>query len=55
LKFLAIGGNHYRQWKSITGAVMEADQLGYWGFGIPDHYMLAPEWGDNSTLDTWIN
>ncbi|MGC1583433.1 MAG: LLM class flavin-dependent oxidoreductase, partial [Candidatus Acidiferrales bacterium] len=54
LKFLVIGGNQYREWKSIMGAVTVADQLGYWGFVMPDHYMLAPEWGGNSTLDTWI-
>ena len=36
------------------GCSYSSDQLGYWGFVMPDHYMLAPEWGGNSTLDTWI-
>jgi alkanesulfonate monooxygenase SsuD/methylene tetrahydromethanopterin reductase-like flavin-dependent oxidoreductase (luciferase family) len=34
--------------------VPEADNLGYWGFVMPDHYMWGSQMGGNSTLDTWI-
>ena len=55
MKFvLAIGGNWYSGWEAIQKAVPEADQLGFWGFVMPDHYMWGPNMGGDSTLDTWI-
>ncbi len=55
MKFvLAIGGNWYSGWKAIQKAVPEADELGFWGFVMPDHYMWGPNMGGDSTLDTWI-
>lgn len=59
MKFFLSGlGNMANNIKTITEAVIEADQLGFDGALMPDHYM----WGDqighsmphpNSTLETW--
>jgi len=37
----------------IKKALPEADNLGYWGFVMPDHYMWGPDRGGDSTLETW--
>ena len=31
-----------------------ADELGFWGAVLPDHYMWGPEMGGDSTLDSWV-
>ena len=55
LKFiLGSWGNWYSGWKTVKKVVPDADNLGYWGFVMPDHYMWGPQMGGNSTLDTWI-
>lgn len=56
LKFILSGlGNFYRSWKLAEHAVPLADELGFWGAVIPDHYMWdRPEMPDrDSTLDCW--
>jgi alkanesulfonate monooxygenase SsuD/methylene tetrahydromethanopterin reductase-like flavin-dependent oxidoreductase (luciferase family) len=55
LKFiLSSWGNWYSSWETIKKVVPEADNLSYWGFVMPDHYMWGPQMGGDSTLDTWI-
>jgi alkanesulfonate monooxygenase SsuD/methylene tetrahydromethanopterin reductase-like flavin-dependent oxidoreductase (luciferase family) len=55
LKFiLGSWGNWYSGWETMKKVVPEADNLGYWGFVMPDHYMWGSQMGGNSTLDTWI-
>src|SRR2546425_2672274 len=54
VKFIVAGGlNMFANWKQIQTAAVESDQLGYWGFVLPDHYMWGPERGGDSTLATW--
>jgi alkanesulfonate monooxygenase SsuD/methylene tetrahydromethanopterin reductase-like flavin-dependent oxidoreductase (luciferase family) len=58
--FLAGLGNWYSEWNLVEEAVIEADQVGFDGVLIPDHYM----WGtrepsrrrpdDYITLDSWV-
>ncbi len=43
----------FANWKQIQTAAIESDQLGYWGFVLPDHYMWGPERGGDSTFETW--
>jgi len=61
MKFMLGGlGNWYNDFEVVKNAILEADQLGYFGALMPDHYM----WGDmggmmsrpdsNVTLETWI-
>src|SRR6267378_6850876 len=40
-------------WKQIQIAAVESDQLGYWGFVLPDHYMWGADRGGNSTFESW--
>src|SRR2546427_4827843 len=60
LRFILSGlGSWYRSWKMIEEAVPRADDLGFWGFVMPDHYMWGEPFGrvveqPNSTLDTWV-
>ncbi|MDQ3872247.1 MAG: LLM class flavin-dependent oxidoreductase [Thermoproteota archaeon] len=55
MKFiLGSWGNWYSGWETMKKVVPEADNLGYWGFVMPDHYMWGSQMGGNSTLDTWI-
>ncbi len=56
MKFLIAGlGNFYRAWKLVEHVVPVADELGFHGLLIPDHFMW--DWKDmperNSTLDAW--
>jgi len=54
VKFIVAGGlNTFPNWKQIQTAAVESDQLGYWGFVLPDHYMWGPERGGDSTFETW--
>lgn len=53
-------GNWYKSWDLIRKAVPLADELGFWGVVIPDHYMwrrpnAAPgeDRGGDSTLESW--
>src|SRR5947209_18641866 len=43
----------FANWKQIQTAAVESDQLGYWGFVLPDHYMWGPQRGGDSTFETW--
>jgi alkanesulfonate monooxygenase SsuD/methylene tetrahydromethanopterin reductase-like flavin-dependent oxidoreductase (luciferase family) len=55
LRFILTGlGNWYQSWKTIEQAVPLADQLGFWGAVLPDHYMWGDNRGGNSTVETWI-
>ncbi|MDA4129450.1 MAG: LLM class flavin-dependent oxidoreductase [Thaumarchaeota archaeon] len=54
MKFILQAGNWFREWSTIEKAVPEADQLGFWGFVMPDHYMWGSNRGGNSTLEAWI-
>jgi len=53
--FIAGLGNSYRSWKLIDEAVPVAENLGYYGVVMPDHFMYDrienPD--RNSTVDTW--
>ena len=56
MKFFIAGlGNFYRSWKLVEEVVPVADDLGFYGVVLPDHYMW--DWRDmadrNSTLDAW--
>ncbi len=52
MKFLLAGGNWHSEWQQVKTTVPEADNLGYWGFVVPDHYMWTDKQG-NKTLDAW--
>src|SRR5207237_3432768 len=43
----------FANWNQIQKVAIEADQLGYWGFVLPDHYMWGSERGGDSTFETW--
>ena len=43
----------FANWTQIQKAAVEADQLGYWGFVLPDHYMWGQDRGGDSTFETW--
>jgi alkanesulfonate monooxygenase SsuD/methylene tetrahydromethanopterin reductase-like flavin-dependent oxidoreductase (luciferase family) len=53
LKFILQSGNWAAQWPVIDKAVPLADQTGFWGFLMPDHYMWGEDRGGDSTLETW--
>jgi len=54
VKFIVAGGlNIFANWKQIQTAAIESDQLGYWGFVLPDHYMWGRDRGGDSTVETW--
>ncbi len=55
MKFILSGlGNWYRSWGLIQKAVPLADELGFWGVTLPDHYMWGEDRGGNSSLETWV-
>jgi alkanesulfonate monooxygenase SsuD/methylene tetrahydromethanopterin reductase-like flavin-dependent oxidoreductase (luciferase family) len=54
LKFILQAGNWYDRWSAIASAVPRADELGLWGFVMPDHYMWGQDRGGDSTLETWV-
>ncbi len=58
MRFILAGlGNWYHSWNLIQQAVPLADELGFWGAVIPDHYMWAEAWGQDrkdSTLESWV-
>ena len=45
--------NWYRDWGLVKEAAIEADNLGFWGIAMPDHYLRA-EGRDDATLDSWF-
>jgi alkanesulfonate monooxygenase SsuD/methylene tetrahydromethanopterin reductase-like flavin-dependent oxidoreductase (luciferase family) len=53
LRFILQAGNWSAQWQLIEKAVPLADEMGFWGFLMPDHYMWGEDRGGNSTLETW--
>jgi alkanesulfonate monooxygenase SsuD/methylene tetrahydromethanopterin reductase-like flavin-dependent oxidoreductase (luciferase family) len=53
LKFILQAGNWATQWPLIDRAVPLADEGGFWGFLMPDHYMWGKDRGGDSTLETW--
>ncbi len=54
MKFiLAAPSNAPNDWPLIQKAAVEAEELGFWGFVLPDHYMGGRQFGGDSTLDTW--
>lgn len=54
MRFVLSGlGNWHESWKLIEQAVPLADELGFWGAVLPDHYMWGENRGGNSTLETW--
>ncbi len=55
LRFILSGlGNWYRSWRLIDEAIPLADELGFWGAVMPDHYMWGEDRGGNSSLETWV-
>ncbi len=54
MRFVLSGlGNWHESWKLIEQAIPLADELGFWGAVLPDHYMWGENRGGNSTLETW--
>lgn len=53
--FIAGLGNFYRSWKLVEDVVPLADDLGFYGVVLPDHFMWDRSEipNRNSTLDTW--
>jgi alkanesulfonate monooxygenase SsuD/methylene tetrahydromethanopterin reductase-like flavin-dependent oxidoreductase (luciferase family) len=47
-------GNWFPQWQVMEKAVPIADESGFWGFVVPDHYMWGDDRGGDSTLESWI-
>lgn len=47
-------GNWYPHWEIMEKAVPLADQNGFWGFVVPDHYMWGDDRGGDATLESWI-
>jgi alkanesulfonate monooxygenase SsuD/methylene tetrahydromethanopterin reductase-like flavin-dependent oxidoreductase (luciferase family) len=54
LRFILQGGNWATDWPLIDKAVPLADEKGFWGFLMPDHYMWGKDRGGDATLETWI-
>ncbi len=52
MRFILAGGNELSEWELMRTVVPEADELGFWGFVIPDHYMWTDKQG-NKSLDAW--
>ena len=57
MKFILVAsGNWYDNWKASEQAIVHADELGFWGATLADHYMWAQGWGTankDSTVDSW--
>ena len=53
MKFILQAGNWASGWELIDRAVPMADDYGFWGFLMPDHYMWGKDRGGDSTLETW--
>jgi alkanesulfonate monooxygenase SsuD/methylene tetrahydromethanopterin reductase-like flavin-dependent oxidoreductase (luciferase family) len=53
--FIAGLGNYFKSWRLIEEAVPIADNLGYYGVVMPDHFMYdrVENPDRNSTVDTW--
>ena len=55
MKFiLAAPGNRPDDWPLMQKAALEAEELGFWAFLLPDHFMGGRDFGGDSTLDTWL-
>ncbi|HEY4657268.1 MAG TPA: LLM class flavin-dependent oxidoreductase [Candidatus Bathyarchaeia archaeon] len=55
MKFiLAAPGNRPDDWPLMQKAAVEAEELGFWAFLLPDHFMGGRDFGGDSTLDTWL-
>jgi len=53
MKFILSLSNWYRHWELVSAAAIRADELGFWGLAMPDHYLRA-QGRDDATLDSWI-
>ena len=53
MKFILSLSNWYRNWELVSAAAIRADELGFWGLAMPDHYLRA-QGRDDATLDSWI-
>jgi alkanesulfonate monooxygenase SsuD/methylene tetrahydromethanopterin reductase-like flavin-dependent oxidoreductase (luciferase family) len=54
MKFiLNVGPNLYKDWEMTINSATRADELGFWGVSLPDHYLWAPNI-DDATLDSWF-
>jgi alkanesulfonate monooxygenase SsuD/methylene tetrahydromethanopterin reductase-like flavin-dependent oxidoreductase (luciferase family) len=51
---LAAPSNSPADWPLLQKAAIEAEELGFWGFLLPDHFMGGENFGGDSTLDTWL-
>jgi len=55
LKFILAGlGNWYAGLNLVKSTIPVAERLGFWGVGLPDHYMWGTKMGGESTLDSWV-
>jgi len=57
MQFVIAGlGNLYPSWQLTEKAVLRADELGFYGAVLPDHYMWdrAEMPNKDSTVDTWV-
>lgn len=53
LKFILGLTNWYEQWELTNEAAVKADELGFWGVSMPDHYLRVGR-ADAGTLESWI-
>lgn len=54
MRFILQSGNWFNDWKMIDSEAPQAEELGFWGLVMPDHYMWGPDRGGDTTLETWI-
>ena len=53
MKFIMTVSNLVRDWKLASQITARAEELGFWGLGMPDHYLWAAGM-DDATMDTWF-
>ncbi len=46
MRFILAGGNELSEWELMKTVVPEADELGFWCFVLPDHYMWTSKPGN---------
>lgn len=52
MKFILALSNWIKDWEIVKEVAQLADKGGFWGLGMPDHYLWTP--GRDHTLETWI-
>lgn len=52
MKFILTLSNWTKDWENVKSLSQLAEQLGFWGLAMPDHYLWTP--GRDNTLESWI-